>query len=607
MSVLGVAVCVYSLVTRHWQRVLMVIALTGLPLSAQQIQIPSSSPGVTRPRVAASRGGNGAAPDSRKSAPGSARPQNNPPPPVQLLGSVPTASPAETFALSGNLAYSCDNNEISVINIANPASPQVVATAGASIILNSADIHCDIYNNTLAVFSDQSSTNVGDSPGFVAFSLSNPSQPTLIAASPINKRFFAQPLYLGNYAFVPTNTVGGNDGQYGDLLAIDLTNLSNPVLVGTLETPQIDSVYGGPYDVTGVTQASGRLLYLGGSSSTGFQNNGAGWLQTIDATNPAAMQIVGQLVITGTKQFGPVLIQGSVALGIGNSGGYIGNFNGGTFGNIVVATFDITDPRQPQVLSTTPTSYMVGPGSGATQIGTNLFAFAGVSDSNGNDVLLIVDITNPALPVFSSIPLSQPFTSMRAVGTTLYATLGSNGFAVYSIPGVTNTPPSSCPTFIDAMLVLDRGANIPSQAFINAETALESFIGTLKFPSDQVGVASFATSAAVNQALSNSAGPAINAFNSIVPGGGISYIGSGIAAAQGEFASPRHNPAATPVMVLISDGADSGAPNPSATRAAANAAKAGGIEIISVQYGTGPTALMQSIASSTANFYQVTQ
>jgi Mg-chelatase subunit ChlD len=157
------------------------------------------------------------------------------------------------------------------------------------------------------------------------------------------------------------------------------------------------------------------------------------------------------------------------------------------------------------------------------------------------------------------------------------------------------------------MLVLDRGANIPSQAFISAETALESFVGTLQFPSDEVGVASFTTSATVNQTLTNNPSLAINAFSEIIPGGGISYIGSGIAAAQGEFASPRNNPAATPVLLLISDGADLGAPNSSATLTAANAAKAAGIEIISVQYGTGPTTLMQSIASSSANFYQVTQ
>ena len=81
----------------------------------------------------------------------------------------------------------------------------------------------------------------------------------MIAATPINKRFFSQPPYLGNYAFVPINAAGGSFGQAGDLLAVDLTNLSSPALVGTLEQP-IDPVFGGAYEVTGVTQASGSLL-----------------------------------------------------------------------------------------------------------------------------------------------------------------------------------------------------------------------------------------------------------------------------------------------------------------------------------------------------------
>jgi Mg-chelatase subunit ChlD len=155
--------------------------------------------------------------------------------------------------------------------------------------------------------------------------------------------------------------------------------------------------------------------------------------------------------------------------------------------------------------------------------------------------------------------------------------------------------------------VLDRGADIPSQAFLNAEAALETFIGTLQFPVDQVGIASFAASATLNQTLTNNSTAALSAFSGIIPSGGGSYIGSGIAAAQTELTGPRDNPSATPVIILLSDGADSDAPNSSATLSAANAAKAAGIQIIAVQYGTGPTTLMQSIASSSSAFYQLTQ
>jgi hypothetical protein len=216
-----------------------------------------------------------------------------------------------------------------------------------------------------------------------------------------------------------------------------------------------------------------------------------------------------------------------------------------------------------------------------------LFAFAGVVDASNNPVLLVVDITNPQSPAIQSFPIPQPFTSMQAVGSTLYATLGSSGFATYSIPGGT-LPVLSCPTALDAIIVFDRGASVSAQAFSNAKTSVKSLIDSLHLSPDQVGVASF-TSTAIDAIL----------------GGGASYIGSGIVAAQTELASQRHNPSATPLMIVVSDGGDRSAPNGSATLSAANAAKSAGMRIISLQYGSATGNLMQSIASSSTDYYVV--
>jgi hypothetical protein len=54
-------------------------------------------------------------------------------------------------------------------------------------------------------------------------------------------------------------------------------------------------------------------------------------------------------------------------------------------------------------------------------------------------------------------------------------------------------------------------------------------------------------------------------------------------------------------MAIPSGGADLGAPNPSAT---ANAAKAAGIQIVSVQFGSSPSAPIESIASSSSDYCQ---
>jgi hypothetical protein len=560
-----------------------------------------------KPQIAASGTTRELVPGPRKATKPSVRPLGQSGPTITLLGTVQTASEAESFAISGNLAYTCDNNEISVINIANPVALAVVSTATASLIQNSGDIHCDVQQGNLAVFSDQTSTTNGDSPGFVAFSLANPTQPVELAATPINRRFFSSPLYIGNLAFVPTNAVTyditGWDDQLGDLLAIDVTNLASPQLLGNLE-PSADpqGILGGANSVFGVTQANGSLLYLGYSTSIGNNNNGSGALVTVDASNPAAMRITGQLTIPGTVQSSAPLIQGSIGVSMGNNGGYTGGAPPVVFGNIVITIFDVSNPRVPAIISITPTSYSVGPGGGSAQIGNNVYAFAGVQDSSGNDVLLTVDVTNPLVPVINSLPLAQPFTNMRVVGTILYATLGSAGFAAYSIPGVSGAT-STCSTYIDAMLVVDQGAVIPASGFLDAKTSLKSFVGTLQ-ATDQVGVESFTLAPEIEQTLTRNDSLALTALDTIVQSGP-SYIGGGIAAASAELSSPRHNPSASRVIVIISDGVDAASPAPGATLAAAAAAKAAGVRIISIQYGTNSNGLMQSIASSSGDFYTV--
>jgi LVIVD repeat len=199
------------------------------------------------------------------------RAANTPPsgPPLTLLGAVTTASLAESFALNGSAAYVCDQNEISVINISNPANSQVTSTASASIIANSGDINCALQRGTLAVFSVQASSTVGNSLGVVAYSLRNPAQSSVIAATPTNKQFFGDALYIGNVANVPTNAVttvfATWDNQFGDLLGVDVSNSSGSTLLGTLEQPQISSIYGGAYSAFG-TEATPTSVYIGASA-----------------------------------------------------------------------------------------------------------------------------------------------------------------------------------------------------------------------------------------------------------------------------------------------------------------------------------------------------
>lgn len=529
------------------------------------------------------------------------------------IGTVATASPAESFAVSGNLAYVCDDNEIFVIDVSNPQNLQVVGTATSSLIQNSTASHCAFENNALIVFADQGgTTQSGPGPNVSTFSLANPTQPQLIHATAVSKRFWESPVVVGSFAFVPTQalTYVANTwaGQLGDLIAFNMTNLSNPQVAGTLANPQVDAQYGGQGVVEGAVQADTAVMYVAGSSSTGSQNNGLGRLQVVDFSNPAAMRVLAQLSVPGTIILNPPLIQGAVGVAIGNNGGFVGsiNANPGEKGNIVVTTFDLTDRSTPVTIASVTTSFTPGLGQGATQIGNYLFAFAGARDANNNEVLLIVDASNPSAPAIQSIPVTRPFTSMQAVGTTLFATSGAGGFQAFSIPGLSSGGGSVCPVSMDVMLVLDRGSQVTSAAFEDAKTALSTFVDSLHLSVDQVGLVSFDSSAVVAQTLTTSEGT-VDAAIAATALSANSYIGSGIAAAQQELAGPRHRPGASPLIVILSDGADAGAPSSGATAAAANAAKAAGIRIISVQFGSSATTVMSSIASSAGDFYLVSQ
>ncbi len=362
--------------------------------------------------------------------------------PLVLLGAVQTPSSAESVAISGNIAYVCDANEVSIINISNLSSPTFLGAALASSLQNDGINDCSIQNNSLVTFIDTQNSTLGDNPSFVAFGLANPMQPQLIASTEINKRFFNPPVFQGNIAFVPIFAYdfffGFWDGQNGDVVAVDISNLASPQVLGTLET-QTSSVNGGNYPIFGVTLVNNQTLYAGSTTAAQGTNNGVGQLTVVNISNPAAMSVVTQVQVPGTIDVYAPMIQGNLAIAGGDNGGYCGCFvpsNGIAFvGNFVINTFDITNPTSPVLLATVPTAYQGSAGSAA--IGTNLFLFS-VFDSNLNPVLLLVDTSNPANPVITATyNTPQRVNQMVVAGNLLHAADGTGGYAIYQIPGTT--------------------------------------------------------------------------------------------------------------------------------------------------------------------------
>ncbi|HEY2015660.1 MAG TPA: hypothetical protein VGH38_19285 [Bryobacteraceae bacterium] len=359
-------------------------------------------------------------------------------PAITLVGSVPTASPAQTIGINGNTVYACDNNEISVIDVTRASAPVVLGSLASPV--NTTNTFCDVQRSDLVQMLNTTP------PVFRAYSLSNPASPSLIGSTTVNKQFFGPPYFEGNTAYFGTNEIVFGSGypgpvtdQAGDFVSMDITNLSAPAVLATVESQTHGPVAGGSFNVYGTAPYSAQLVYLGSTTSQGgATQTGVGQLWAVDTTNPSAMSILTQINVPGTLQVFTPLIQGNILVTIGDSGGWIQPCcgNNAFTGNVVITVFDLSNPRSPQIKANVTTSYKPGPaiGRGAAVIGQNLFLYGGVLDSGNNNNFLLVDATNPTNPVITLSATSTSVNYLRVVGTQLYAPTDA-GLQIYSISG----------------------------------------------------------------------------------------------------------------------------------------------------------------------------
>lgn len=362
---------------------------------------------------------------------------------LNLVGSVATASTAQTVALNGNTAYVCDQNEVSVVDVSNPAAPAILTTALSNYITNAANIHCSIQQGDLVVFSDTSSTTIGNNPGFLVFGLSDPHSPNLLNAVPFDKRFVGDPIdYLGNTAFLYTQVVfsqfGFEEGQGGDIISVDLSNITNPTILGTL-SQNGDPVYGGPNEFFGTAVYNPQILLAGSTTLSGFNfSGGAGALDTIDISNPGAISLSNQVTVNtnGIQYILDPQIQGNLLVARADTGSTSGEVGVVTNDQEFIVVFDISNPLNPVLLSTTPTNTFCCAGYGGAVLGPNQFLFSGTmnADTSGAPVLLLVDTTNPASPVITPISVAAAPNSLTIQGNYLYAPTAS-GLSIYAVPG----------------------------------------------------------------------------------------------------------------------------------------------------------------------------
>ncbi len=201
--------------------------------------------------------------------------------------------------------------------------------------------------------------------------------------------------------------------------------------------PPIDTS-GGNQNAWELVQISPTILLLMGSSSTGGQSQvGTALVRVIDISDPRNMRLVRDIPIPGAVQAFGVAVDGDVAVVTASQGGFQ---NGSlTFtGNIVLATLDLSDPDNPQLVH----SEVLGDAASGIgyvfTVGAGLFVFGTGGTDGEHPKLYLLNTDDPNNPVFAGIDAPAVLAGISGGGNLIFTT-DFNSLIVYQIlasPGI---------------------------------------------------------------------------------------------------------------------------------------------------------------------------
>jgi uncharacterized membrane protein len=399
--------------------------------------------------------------------------------PLSLVGQVQTSGGAQGLALMGTLAYVGGPDGISIVDVANPASPTVVKTFGSDVIPSGSNLQAAVDGNQLVVV-----VRPPSSPPFslLVYSLADPLNPQLLGQnSSLNYQFpFFDVAVQNGHAFVQIGSIwyswdwwsewGNIYEQHGDLLSIDLNDPAGPTLTGAMFTqPPSGQPRGDDYNVWQIAEASNDTLLVASTTATGGDTqSGIGRVLVVSTTDPDQPTLVGELDIPGTVQVVGIAKQGNRALVLGSSGGRTNSGSDPSFpwtGHVVLATLDLTDPRYPQLIATQDLSQASSNAMGRlVSLGNGVFA-AGISGTGSqNPALMLIDASDPRDLVVSQTEVATTMTPRAVEGNLLYTTSASGVF-VYDIGAILGTP-------VTARVTVPRNSIVPDSFSLQPTTVI---------------------------------------------------------------------------------------------------------------------------------------
>ncbi|HUA86604.1 MAG TPA: IPT/TIG domain-containing protein [Bryobacteraceae bacterium] len=339
--------------------------------------------------------------------------------PLALVGYAPFSSTdTQSTALLNNTVYVCGSDQITMVDVTNPATPTVVGSFGSSE-LNGQGTICAVNANTSPpiLVDVVGELSLNDDMSFAVFSLANNQSPTALTVATTPYPYIVSLSFTGTVGFASTSYFSFNTsnldivGQAGEFLAFDFTTPSQPQFLGILSSSSQNLM-----PDSAVIDSTG-FAYIASSSGTGSDTSGVGELDVVSVAAPSEMYAVEQVPASPAAILLSFDVSGSTLLACGNTAENRnpGNPNFGFAGYLTLTTMNIAAVETPAVLASVQTSLQVNGTFYTAAFANGFFAIvnnAPVSDYEGPQSLMIVDATTPATPVLYPVQTQWGFSGV---------------------------------------------------------------------------------------------------------------------------------------------------------------------------------------------------
>ncbi|WP_165074533.1 Ig-like domain repeat protein [Paludisphaera rhizosphaerae] len=346
----------------------------------------------------------------------------------------------------GHYVFASGSSGIEAFDVSNPASPQLLETfGGASTIL-------EVHGDKLYALARGGAVT----PMVLSiYSLTDPANPQLLGATPgLHYALGWHMVVSDTHVFISTWSftflIGGvNDIKYqtGDVYSIDVSNPASPQLDGILrntygtfddgiERYLNADINGGDGNLWQMQLVGPNTLLVAGSTAKGDDTQtGQGVILVIDVSDPTHMSLVKSVVIPGTVQAVKLLVDGNLAFVTASTGGWQDLTSDLPLsGDLVLATLDVSDPRNPVLLhSETIDRASAGPYNAyASALGGGLFAFSSTGSSTDSPMIFVVDASDPTRFVYSSTTIPATTEGLDGGDGYIYTT-STSGLIIYQL------------------------------------------------------------------------------------------------------------------------------------------------------------------------------